>query len=86
MPFCLLLCCYTNRPAKAPHGALTSPMPFGLLWCCYKSLGFKGQAAKAVSPMPFGLLWCCYLQIHRGVVQDVNVTNAFRPVVVLLLH
>ncbi len=37
--------------------------------------------------MPFGLLWCCYATVNScGRFSPMRVTNAFRPVVVLLLN
>ncbi len=60
-----------------------SPMPFGLLWCCYTCNRKHGQA-RLQSPMPFGLLWCCYRITLKRLFIAAAVTNAFRPVVVLL--
>ena len=37
-----------------------------------------------LSPMPFGLLWCCYDECPEKYSEVRQVTNAFRPVVVLL--
>ena len=44
------------------------------------------QRKDETSPMPFGLLWCCYTKQRRNTRRARNVTNAFRPFVVLLLH
>ena len=46
--------------------------------------GTHKSVIEGESPMPFGLLWCCYLIIAQGLMESAQVTNAFRPFVVLL--
>ena len=84
MPFGLLWCCYNNSINSTVVPFVRSPMPFGLLWCCYCYKQGLSNPLAMESPMPFGLLWCCYVSADRETEKSVLVTNAFRPVVVLL--
>ncbi len=84
MPFGLLWCCYAWRCKGTFAVSSSSPMPFGLLWCCYLERELNAANERIKSPMPFGLLWCCYNQELFEIAESFAVTNAFRPVVVLL--